>query len=311
MTLPELGFLVLYQGDDWVEEDQESQRVSICPLTKLTCLCLPESLYIQGTCTALTLNMPSLQHLILDVSHWHDLSLLSRLSGLREVHLNGGLADARDTGLADAFGSLSQLTDLSLSKFSEFTSLGLSSSTVASLVSLRLEALPQLVALPSTSEHMTSLLMLSIDPMGSQASMNHFLAPLCDTLSASGLPSLRHLQIHNAGMETFPSSILSLRSLTRLHLRPEGDHFDRLPDGLTALQQLHDLTLFDILKLHLEVDALMLFPHLCELTIRHCRELIPSGSLFSLTQRHPMLKDIDLKGTTFSARLDDSDSDGE
>ncbi|KAL6343056.1 hypothetical protein AAG906_017868 [Vitis piasezkii] len=84
------------------------------------------------------------------------------------------------------------------------------------------------------------------DNLGRLQSLEHLFVAHLDSMnfqlpSLSGLCSLRTLKLQGCNLREFPSEIYYLSSLVTLSLR--GNHFSRIPDGISQLYNLKDLHL--------------------------------------------------------------------
>ncbi|KAJ9700901.1 hypothetical protein PVL29_006297 [Vitis rotundifolia] len=154
--------------------------------------------------------------------------ILQDMESLRKLYLDG-------TAIKEIPSSIQRLRGLqylSLRKCKNLVNLPESICNLTSLKLLVVERCPNFKKLPDNLGRLQSLLRLSV---GHLDSMNFPLPSL------SGLCSLRTLELRGCNLREFPSEIYYLSSLVTLSL--EGNHFSRIPDGISQLYNLERLHL--------------------------------------------------------------------
>ncbi|RVW96819.1 TMV resistance protein N [Vitis vinifera] len=153
--------------------------------------------------------------------------ILQDMESLRKLFLDG-------TAIKEIPSSIQRLRVLQylLLRSKNLVNLPESICNLTSFKTLVVESCPNFKKLPDNLGRLQSLLHLSVGPLDSM----NFQLP-----SLSGLCSLRALNLQGCNLREFPSEIYYLSSLVTLSLR--GNHFSRIPDGISQLYNLEDLDL--------------------------------------------------------------------
>ncbi|KAL6343071.1 hypothetical protein AAG906_017883 [Vitis piasezkii] len=140
---------------------------------------------------------------------------------------------------------------------------------LTSLKELHVQSCPKFKKLPDNLGRLQSLLHLSVGPLDSM----NFQLP-----SLSGLCSLRELQLEACNIREIPSEICYLSSLVILCLG--GNHFSRIPDGISQLYNLK----------HLDLSHCKMLQHIPELPSRlRCLDAHHCTSLENLSSQSNLL----------------------
>ncbi|KAL6344258.1 hypothetical protein AAG906_037822 [Vitis piasezkii] len=177
------------------------------------------------------------------------------MESLRKLFLDG-------TAIKEIPSSIQHLRGLQylhLSNCKNLVNLPESICNLTSLKELHVQSCPKFKKLPDNLGRLQSLLHLSVGPLDSM----NFQLP-----SLSGLCSLRELQLEACNIREIPSEICYLSSLVILCLG--GNHFSRIPDGISQLYNLK----------HLDLSHCKMLQHIPELPSRlrcldahHCTSL--------------------------------------
>ena len=191
--------------------------------------------------------------------------ILQDMESLRKLYLDG-------TAIKEIPSSIQRLRGLQclvLSNCKNLVNLPESICNLTSFKVLIVGSCPNFKKLPDNLGRLQSLLHLSVGPLDSM----NFQLP-----SLSGLCSLRALNLQGCNLREFPSEICYLSSLVILCLG--GNHFSRIPDGISQLYNLK----------HLDLSHCTMLQHIPELPSRlRCLDAHHCTSLENLSSQSNLL----------------------
>lgn len=275
---------------------------------------------VEGGMEALAANAPHLTRLHVHNGKWRGVSALSRIQGLKSLTLSApysvGLAENQGQALdlSSVLPSLSHLTSLGMHHQYAGTQLSISNSTHTSLACLTLCGMLNMQCLSQPFAEMSSLTHLVLEDLPLRrsiedidATFDDFLDPLRRLPRNKAFPGLKSLSLLNVDMPEFPTALVTISGLTRLHMRPNTGrrgHFVSLPMDVTHLRHLKHLMLDELGHFTVDVDVVLGLSALTLLYVPGCPDLefrcAGSDELFDAMralQRHASLVEVRIKGS--------------